>query len=55
MQDKWDEKYTTQVEYFSHVNTRWKVSHLGEAFHLGEMFHLIQTAPKITSANNYFF
>ena len=41
MQAYWDEKYLTQLEYFSHVNAVWKVPHSGETSHLGEVFHLI--------------
>ena len=41
MQANWDEKYLTQVEYCSHVNSGGKVPHLGETCHLVELFHLI--------------
>ena len=41
MQAKWDEKQLTQVEYFSHVNVEWKLSHSGGTSHLGEISHLI--------------
>ena len=37
MHANWDEKYLTQVGYFSHVNARRKVPHSGETSHLGEM------------------
>ena len=41
MQAKWDEKYLTQVGYFSLVNAEWKVSYSGGTSQLGEMSHLI--------------
>ena len=40
MQADWDEKYLTQVGYFSHVNAEWKVRHSGETSHRGEVFYL---------------
>ena len=41
MHGNWDEKYLTQVEYFSHVNAGRKVPHSGETSHLGEMSNII--------------
>ena len=41
MQANWNEKYLTQVRYFSHVNTEWKLPHSGETSYLGEGFHII--------------
>ena len=40
MQANWDEKYLTQVGYFSHINLEWKVSRSGDKSHIGEMSHL---------------
>ena len=44
MQVNWDEKYLTQVGFFSHVNPGWNASHSGGTSHLIETPHLIQTA-----------
>ena len=41
MQPNWDEKYLTQMGYFSHINAGPKVFHSGETSDLSEMSHLI--------------
>ena len=53
MQTNWDEKYLTQVGYFSHLIERWKVPQSGETSHLGEVFHLIKTALQYTLSNSF--
>ena len=52
MQAHEDEKYLTQVRYFSHAKTGWKVSHSGEAHTYNYVHNILRLFDGWT--NSYF-